>query len=211
MNAKASFARLAIDGTNAYWANTTPASVWYAPLSGKHVSAKPLATAPSIGTTMETAQNPYGIAVNATHVYWADTDGATIKRRKLSTLGMDVLAEVVVAEQGPRDMTLDASKIYWLTDSGDVRSRPLDGSGSTAVLSSGETGAEWIIVDDQYVYFTHYKANAAVSRVRKDGSGKAETLGTMQAYPYGITQDCTTIYWTNQNDFNTGAIMKVTK
>jgi hypothetical protein len=209
--AKASFDRLAIDGTNAYWAMATPPSVWYAPLDGKAVNATPLATASSLGTTKETAQNPYGVAVNAKYVYWADTDGATIKRRALSTLGMDILADVIVAETGPRDLTIDANNLYWLTSGGDVRSRAIDGSGKTVVLSSGETSAEWIIVDDQYVYFTHYAANAAVSRVRKDGTANAETLGTGQSYPYGITQDCTTVYWTNQANFTTGSIMKVTK
>lgn len=206
-SSKASFARLAVDSTRAYWAMASPPSVWSAPLDGKHVTPTAIAGATGV---KETAQSPYGVAVNATHVYWADQGAATIKRRALSDLGTDKLADVFVAESGPHDLALDADNVYWLNTAGDIRARPLDGATSTAVLASLSAPGESIAVDDQYVYFTQYADLGSVGRVRKSG-GAVEVLAPKQNYPYGLTQDCTSIYFTNQANFKTGSIVRVTK
>lgn len=209
--AKAGFTRLAVDGTKAYWAMRTPASIWFAPLNGNDVPAAPLASAASSMLTKETVDNPYGVAVDATHVYWSDEDRNVIKRRSLSTLGTDILADVVLSsELGPRDIALDAKNVYWTTNAGLIRSLAKDGSGMPVTLASGQTGLEPIIVDSQYVYWTNWVNNGDVSRVRKDG-GKVEVLASGQKAPFSIAQDCGTIYWTNQNMFETGQIVKLTK
>jgi hypothetical protein len=209
--AVADFARLAIDGTNAYWAMNSPGGVWFAPLSGDHVKALPLASDASSMLTKERVVRPYGVAVDATHVYWSDVDGNAIKRRSLSSLGDDILADAVVSsEAGPRDIALDAKNIYWITSEGRIRSRPKDGSGVPVTLASGQTGAESIIVDSQYIYWTNWVDGGEVNRVPNDGGG-VETMASGQKSPWSITQDCGTIYWSNHNMFGTGEIVKITK
>lgn len=205
---RASFARLATDTNHAYWATTSPPGVWHAPLNGDHVTPSALASAS--GLTKETVTMPYGVAVDGAHVYWADPDGNALKRRALSSLGTDVLAEVVTAEPGPRDLALDATRVYWLTAGGAVRARAKDLSANAVTLATQQTGAESIIVDDRYVYWTTFVKSGTVSRVAKTG-GLVEVLAGGQKNPYALTQDCTTVYWTNQNDFNTGEIMRVSK
>ena len=208
--ARSNFSRLAVDGTRAYWANDSPGSVWFAPLSGDHVTATAIAATQDAGLTMETAQNPYGIAVDATHVYWSDMGAAIIKRRALASLGSNILADVVISEGQPGDLALDDKRIYWVTKDGFIRSRAKDGTGTPTTLASGETDAETILVDDQYVYWARHVEDSAVKRVPKAG-GTVETLATKQKAPWELAQDCTTIYWTNHNNFATGEVVKLTK
>lgn len=204
--ASSNFARLAVDGKNAYWATKTPAGIWFAPLTADNVDAAPIAG----GSSSETAANPYGVAVDGVAVYWADQTEGKIKRRQLSTLSQDLKAEVVINQAAVRELTLDADNLYWLSSDGFVRWRAKTGSGSGTTLTSGQTNPESIIVDDRYVYWTNYGAGGTVRRIPKVG-GDVQTLATGQSHPYSITQDCTTVYWTNQANFSTGAIVKVAK
>jgi hypothetical protein len=203
---RSDFARLAVDAVNAYWATTSPPGIWYAPLASAHITALPIAGA----SVKESVAGPYGVAVDAAYVYWADESGGYVKRRALSTLGQNITADLVINETGPHDLAVDATKVYFVTNDGFVRAIAKDGSGVASTLASGQASAESIIVDDQYVYWTIYAANATVNRAPKSG-GPVETLATGQSYPYSITQDCDTIYWTNQADFSTGQIVKLAK
>ncbi len=204
--ARSDFARLAVDGQNGYWATTTPAGVWYAPLASNHIAALPLAG----GSAKETVVSPYGVAVDSDHVYWADEGGGFIKRRALASLGQDILADLVWSEASVHDITVDAKNVYFTTSDGFVRYIVKDGSTKAVTLASSQTNAESIVVDDQYVYWTIYAANGTVNRVPKTG-GNVEPLASGQNYPYSITQDCDTIYWTNQANFSTGEVVKVAK
>ncbi len=214
------FGRLAVDDRNAYWAMANPASVWHAPLGGDDVAASPLAIAADAGVSArEGAANPYGVAVDRTHVYWSDQGNGTIKRRALDRLDEDLLADVLAHEEGPKDIALDEENIYWLTGNGLVRWCAKNAC-APRTLAEDQKGAEFVIVDDRYVYWTTYVENGAVSRVQKPGGSTAiERLATNQKKPWGIAQDCDTIYWTNHNDsigqpdggFDIGEVMKVVK
>jgi hypothetical protein len=203
---RANFARLAIDANNAYWAMQVPPSIWYAPLSGAKDGPTALANA---GSTKETVAMPYGVAVDGSHVYWSDKDGNAIKRRALSSLGQDVLAEPFATSSAPGELALDATTVYWVDDNGEVSAHPKDG-GAVTILASGQRSPESLVVDDRYVYWTSYVPSGTVSRVPKTG-GAVEVLATGQAYPYSITQDCGAVYFTNQADFKTGQIVKIVK
>jgi hypothetical protein len=215
--ARADFTRLAVDDHNAYWAMSRPPSVWHAPLDGDNGVAMPLALEPSVAdagvVAQEPAWSPYGVAVDATHVYWSDSGNSAIKRRALTSLDRDLPAERVISgEEGPMDIALDGQRLYWLTSTGLVRSCDKAGPCTPLTLASGQTGAEFLLVDDLYVYWTTYVTGGSVRRVQKMGGRLVvESLATNQKMPYGIAQECGTIYWTNHNDFHTGEVMKVTK
>jgi hypothetical protein len=175
------------------------------------VTPVPLASSSASGLTKEVVAGPYGVAVDATHVYWSDRSGGYVKRRALSSLGQDILADVVIAEVGPGELALDATNVYFVTTDGFVRSRDKAAKSPAMTIASGQASPESIVVDDTYVYWVNSVQGGAVSRAPKSGAGTVEILATSQKRPYSVTQDCNTIYWTNQNDFGTGQIMKVVK
>jgi hypothetical protein len=216
--AKADFARLAVDLDNAYWAMSKPPSVWYAPLDGDNVAATPLAIAPAEtdggAVAKEPAAGPLGVAVDSTNVYWSDL--GTIKRRALASLSRDLPASVVVSDEvAPLDIALNADRIYWLTGGGLVRSCVKEAC-IPETLASGQAGAAFLAVDEQYVYWTTYLEAGAVSRVRKFGGRQVvEILAKNQRWPWGIALGCSTVYWTNRNNIpgtpETGQVAKVAK
>jgi hypothetical protein len=124
---------------------------------------------------------------------------------------MNLPAELVTSGGFPRNIALDADRIYWVTEDGFVFSHGRDPGGPSTMLAAGQPHAQSILVDDHYVYWTRYVLGGTVGRVPKGGGAAAEDLATNQKAPLGLAQDCSTIYWTNQNDYGPGEIVKVTK
>jgi hypothetical protein len=211
-NAQADFGDLVVDAQRAYWVTQeTPHGVWYAPLNGNRAKAVAIASAQGSGLSKETAVYPNGVAVDDTFLFFSDEEGHTIKRRTLATLATDMFADVLVTGEGaPQRLALDAKRIYWVTGDGFVRSRLKDGPDTPATLASNQIGIWSIVVDDRYVYWTNYVMGGNVSRVLKTG-GNVEVIATGQKFPKGLAQDCGTVYWTNQNDWHTGEVVKASK
>ncbi len=214
--------RLAMDDTRACWAmqgegtQPSPPGVWCAILPSSGVAtAVPLALGSVAGSDVqETVVSPYGMAMDSQYVYWSDYENGesgVVKRRRLDSLMANVLAEVVASGQSyPADLALDAERVYWLGRDG-LLWRPKDLSAESSILaqSTGEIenrGRGNLVVDDSYVYWTDYRAGT-VNRVRKDRPLETEVLATSQVYPWGIAQDCETVYWAT----DAGPIMKVAK
>jgi hypothetical protein len=203
--------QMAIDGQRAYWVTSDPSGVWFAPLGGTGGPAKAVAALSSTGLSVENTTDAFGVTVDGTHVYWSDRELHYIRRRPLATLDMNVGGEPVASGGMPRNLTTDADRVYWVTQDGFVMSHAKTDGGATTMLAANQTDATSIIVDDQYVYWTRYMANGTVGRAPKNGSGPADELATGQKFPLGLTQECGTVYWTNQNDYMPGEIVRITK
>ena len=210
---RAHFGALVVDAERAYWATQeNPPGIWYAPLDGEHTKAVAVASMPGSGLSKETALRPNGVAVDKAYLYWSDENAHAIKRRSLSTLGSDTYAHLLVTgEQAPQRLAVDAERIYWVTGDGLLRSRAkVDGACEPTTLASKQPGIWSIVVDDRYVYWTNWVEGGSVNRVRKSG-GAVEVLATNQKWPRGLAQDCATIYWTNQNNWQIGEVVKIAK
>jgi hypothetical protein len=202
--------QMAIDRQRAYWVTSEPSGVWFAPLGGTGGDARAVAAQQSTGLTMETTTDAFGVAVDATHVYWTDREQHNVRRRALATLDQNLPAEQIDTGGMPRHITTDGDRVYWVTEDGFVMSHAKAPGGATTMLAANQTGAFNIIADDQYVYWTRNIKDGNVSRVPK-GGGPVEDLATGQKYPLGLAQECGTVYWTNQNDYGPGEIVRITK
>ena len=142
------------------------------------------------------APNPWGLAVDDTHVYWADQrsepDDGGPGRGMIRRMPKDGGAPETLAESDavPLELALDGTNVYW-TDHrfGDaaLRSMPKDAAvdASATTLLAFDGGLPFgITLDPTHVYWTESKA---FGRVPKAG-GAAET---------GIFSDGRYVYWTD--------------
>ncbi len=154
----------------------------------------------------------WGIAVDATYVYWSARSANAIKRRS-KTCGA-ATAEVLVAQTSePQFLTLDETGLYWGKGNGGLVSwSNLDGT-STAPVWSGSTPGNSlfnVVTDDAWVYWREGYANATngtgrVVRAPKDRSGTLQVVAGDQPTPRYMAVDGTHAYWTTAENVLRGA------
>ncbi len=82
-----------------------------------HSAVMKVAKAGGAVTTLAEQGFPRGIAVDASHVYWADQDNGFIFRVPLDGGSIDTVASDQFA---PFDVVVDATSVYWNTFSGNI-------------------------------------------------------------------------------------------
>lgn len=200
--------RVAVDDSRVYWVSaSSPPGIWTAPLDGDDVTAASLSdrTLPDGGVISEVI-NPFSLAIDEGYLYWSDVKG--IFRRSLAS-SAGVGAESIVEGTNPYVITVDQDRVYWVTSDGIVGSKRKDGGGQMTGLATGQIKAEYIVVDDRFVYWTCADCKA-VRRTAKTGGGPVESIAANQLGPWGLAQDCTTLYFTDR-DGQQGRVVKVAK
>jgi hypothetical protein len=173
--------RIAVDGTNVYWTETT-GNIVAAPLDG--------------GTPVTLAGNEtgaFGITVTGGDLYWtrALVDAGSVERMPV---GGGTPETIATAQNVPQDITTDGVRVYWATSpmvtSNTVPpcaivSAPLDG-GAPATLASGQTQPLGLAVQGGSLYWV---AADSLMGVALDG-GSPVTLATLPP-PYPPAYDDT--------------------
>jgi hypothetical protein len=138
------------------------------------------------------------LAVNSTHIYWADSYGNKIGRAKLD--GTAVESELISpAGDIPCDLTVDSNYIYWANRSSAIISRArLDGSSVEADflltqpvpcgVAVGLNSIYWTTESDDKVWATDI-AGLNPPRVIIDGSSN----------PCDVALTSTNIYWADRD------------
>ncbi len=150
-------------------------------------------------TTLVTGQNsPFGVAVDGSHIYWADTLAGTIMEANLDGTGVTTL---VSSQIFPFGVAVDGSHIYWTdfadsgqTANGTVMAANLDGTGVTT-LATGQNGPWGMAVDNSHIYWADAYAGT-IMEANLDGTGLTAVV-TGQNNPTGVAVDSSHIYWTD--------------
>lgn len=181
-------------GSGLYWTNfSDTGSIRAANLDGTGVHA------------IVTGQDgPFGLAVDAHYVYWADIGAGTIMRSNLDGTGVTTLE---TGQTAPYGVAVDATHLYWTEliggpTGGTINRANLDGT-DPVTLATGPYEPAAIAVTSSHIYWGDVAGSGQIMVSDLDGSNVA-TLLTTASYPFAIAVDGTHVYWASTGD-NTAA------
>jgi virginiamycin B lyase len=138
-----------------------------------------------------------GVAVDGSHLYWANPSRGSIGRANLDGTGVE--EDFVDGLVQPRWVAVDGGYLYWtsLTGRGSIGRAELDGSAAEPEFIAGAGRPQGIAVDGTRVYWANDAPNG-IGRANLDGTGVEPAfhpLGSAEA-PRGVAVDSSHIYWT---------------
>jgi serine protease len=148
--------------------------------------------------TLVTGQsNPDGVAVDSSHIYWANAGDGTIHEANLDGTSPQTLVTGNI-NSGPRGVAVSSSHIYWAdSNSGTIMEANLNGTGVTTLVT-GQNQPYGVAVDGSHIYWTDQACcagpNGTIMEANLDGTG-VTTLVTGQGIPAGVAVDSSHIYW----------------
>jgi hypothetical protein len=185
---------IALDNGVLYWANFGIGSGNTASIA--HYS---LPNGPASQLVSSLPTGAWGIAVDGTHVYWANQTAGTISRDTIGTAtGAQELASAL---QTPWDVVIDNTHVYWTDyDGSDVRRVP-KGGGTQQVLANGlgrplgltRDGGNLFWADSGQDKLVQFAVAGMTQLVLAD----VQTSPSAVAEPTYVATDGTHLYWTN--------------
>jgi hypothetical protein len=150
------------------------------------------------------AVQPCGVAVDSSHLYWADESTGAIGRANLDGSGAD--PSFITGADSPCGIAVDGAHVYWgntaLGNGSTIGRANLDGSGVNQRFITGARGPCGVAVDTAHIYWANKGALGATSggtigRANLDGSGVDQSFITGANDPCGVAVDASHIYWGN--------------
>lgn len=161
-------------------------------------------------TTLDTGQSfTEGVAVNSSHLYWANM----ILAGPIMWANPDGSnpATFELDQNFPEGVAVDGNYVYWADtfggqSAGAIMRAPLNG-GPPISLVTGLTDPAWVAVNSSYIYWSE-SSEGTIMRAPLNG-GPPTTLETGQNFPYGVAVNSSHLYWANDGSSpNTGTIME---
>ena len=146
-----------------------------------------------------------GIAVNSSHLYWADAPDGTIWEANLNGGSPHT---ILTSQRGQTGLAVTASQIYWANNGGGVDragaiwAANLDGSSPHAIVT-GQTLPSGVAADASHVYWAdegnETAGNGTISEANPDGTSP-HAIVTGQTTPSGVAVDPSHLYWASNGD-----------
>lgn len=138
---------------------------------------------------------PCGIAVDGSHIYWADMAGMAIGRANLDGSGVD--RTFISGVSSPCGVGVDAGHLYWGTFiAGSIGRANLAGGSVEEDFIEGASGPCGIAVDGSHLYWSNWDGTS-IGRANLDGSGADNQFIGGLSNPCGVAVDGSHVYWTN--------------
>lgn len=150
------------------------------------------------------ASAPWDVAVDGSHIYWANHATGTIGRANLD--GTGVAQRFITGAKGPSGMAVDGSYIYWSNggpngcapsgtcDGSTIGRANLDGTGVNQSFITGASHPAKLAVDSNYIYWSN-NYGSSIGRANLDGSGVNQRFIATYVPAGGIAVDHSYIYW----------------
>jgi hypothetical protein len=141
------------------------------------------------------ANNPSGVALSATHIYWTNSGvgATTIGRAKLD--GSEADQDFIEGLNRPNGIAVDANHIYWAELFGDIGRADLNGNeADTEFIAIGV--ARDVAVDDAHIYWAD--SNGKVGRASLDGNDIDGSFITDSSGTRAVDVNREHIFWTNR-------------
>jgi hypothetical protein len=150
--------------------------------------------------TFAHADAPYGLASDATDVYWTESGGSVVT----APIARGTAVTLATAQSNPGFLAIDDASLYWVnTGNGTVMTLPKSG-GTPTTLASEQDNPYGIAVSSMGVFWTNQGGTVMTVPT---GGGMPTTLASGQKTPYGIALDATSVYWTTYD--SKGTVMKL--
>jgi len=204
---------LAVDSTTVYWTQGSILQLGCAP----GTFAKPFAGGSTI--TYGSTDDPRGVVVDLTNVYWVDYIDGSVRKAPIAAKGgggSSILPPIDLeagTTPGPVALAIDAHNVYWADSAaGTVNQMPLAG-GTVTVLATG-TWPNAVAVDSKVVAKNVYWVDYVDGTVNKvpvataDGGTPVNVvLAPSETQPWSIAIDATNVYWTDKS--NPGSVKSI--
>jgi Domain of unknown function (DUF5050) len=148
--------------------------------------------------TLSSGGTPYGIVVNATHLFWADLGGKVL-RMSLSDCAITTLAS---GQSGTIGITLAGDNVYFSNDdsggsAGSIVTVPQAG-GTVTTLASGLDSPGLVTNDGTNIYWTPDSSDVTGVVYKMALTGGTVTSLASEAYSHDIVATSGLVYWTDQ-------------
>jgi virginiamycin B lyase len=134
---------------------------------------------------------PRGIAVDASHIYWANSALLTISRADLDGTNVDQ-SFITGISPYPYDIVVNASHIYWTNGTtGTISRADLDGTNVDQSFITGANNPTGIAVDASHIYWGNwvYNSTSTIGRANLDGTNVDQSFITGADRPDGVAVD----------------------
>jgi virginiamycin B lyase len=139
-----------------------------------------------------------GVAVNGTHIFWAEPVSNEIGEAKLN--GEDLNTSFIKGFASvPWGVAVNSQYIYWTNqNSASLGRAKLNGSEPSETFITGVNDPSGLAIDGEYIYWSSYN-NEDIGRAKLNGSEVELKFIELADKPGGVAVDGQHIYWANQS------------
>ena len=152
-------------------------------------------------TLVSGADQPHGLSVTTTSIFWANAGDTSIGTATLA--GASPSQNLITTSHSPSGLTTDSNYVYWTNTNptGSIGRAGLDGSSPTNSLVTGACDPTGVAVDANYVYWTNDCVGGyGIGRANLGGGPPNQSFIPSSAGvddPMGVAVYGGFIYWTN--------------
>jgi hypothetical protein len=175
--------RVEVDATNVYWTSRGGTGA-----ADKTNGVIAWTTSPQGGL-------PWGLAIDATHVYYTDPTRGEVVRVGIASGTPNV---ILPNQTGARGLFGDTNNIYWTTSSGDVM-MSAKASVNAVPIVTGQTNPQELVVDTSVApaeaYWMNVSMTGNVSKAPAMNGAMATVVAPNQKSGQCVAVDSTSVYW----------------